>query len=71
MTNYQKVNVNITENQQQKIKQSIAAKCAAVIKFKNTDMEGDHSLFLTRNTRNSKMRKVKTGELLLKWESNN
>ena len=48
MTNYQKVNVNITENQQQKIKQSIAAKCAVTaIKFKNTDMEGDHSLFLT------------------------
>ena len=47
MTTYQKVNVNITENQQQKIKQSIAAKCAAVIKLKNTDMEGDHSLFLT------------------------
>ena len=48
MSNYQKVNVNITDNQKQKIKDSVSAKCAITsIKFRKTDLDGDHVLFLT------------------------
>ena len=48
MSNYKQVNVNITENQQNKIKESVKAKCAiASIKLRKNDLEGDHVLFLT------------------------
>ena len=48
MTNYNQVNVNITENQQEKIKESVRAKCAITsIKLRKNDLEGDHVLFLT------------------------
>ena len=48
MSNYKQVNVNITENQQQKIKESVKAKCAITsIKLRKNDLDGDHVLFLT------------------------
>ena len=48
MSNYKQVNVNITENQQEKIKESVKAKCVITsIKLKKNDLEGDHVLFLT------------------------
>ena len=48
MTNYNQVNVNITENQQEKIKESVRAKCAIIsIKLRKNDLDGDHVLFLT------------------------
>ena len=48
MTNYNQVNVNITENQQEKIKESVRAKCAITsIKLRKNDLDGDHVLFLT------------------------
>ena len=48
MSNYKQVNVNITENQQEKIKESVRAKCAITsIKLRKNDLEGDHVLFLT------------------------
>ena len=48
MSNYKQVNVNITENQQEKIKESVRAKCAITsIKLRKNDLDGDHVLFLT------------------------
>ena len=48
MSNYKQINVNITENQQQKIKESVKAKCAIKsIKLRKNDLDGDHVLFLT------------------------
>ena len=48
MSNYKQVNVNITENQQNKIRESVRAKCAVTsIKLRKNDLEGDHVLFLT------------------------
>ena len=48
MSNYNRVNVNITENQQEKIKESVRAKCAKTsIKLRKNDLEGEHVLFLT------------------------
>ena len=48
MSNYNQVNVNITENQQNKIKESVKAKCAITsIKLRKNDLDGDHVLFLT------------------------
>ena len=49
MTQYKSVNVNLTENQMQKLRQSINANCAATsIKLGNDDLDGDHTLFLTK-----------------------
>ena len=48
MSNYKQVNANITENQQEKIKESVRAKCAITsIKLRKNDLDGDHVLFLT------------------------
>ena len=48
MSNYERVEVNITENQQEKIKEAVKAKCAITsIKLRKNDLEGDHVLFLT------------------------
>ena len=48
MSNYKQVKVNITKNQQNKIKESVRAKCAITsIKLRKNDLEGDHVLFLT------------------------
>ena len=49
MTQYKSVNVNLTENQIQKLQQSINANCTATsIKLGNDDLDGDHTLFLTK-----------------------
>ena len=49
MTQYKSVNVNLNENQIQKLQQSINANCTATsIKLGNDDLDGDHTLFLTK-----------------------
>ena len=48
MANYKSTNVNLTENQIQKLRQAINANCAATsIKIGADDLDGDHTLFLT------------------------
>ena len=47
MTQYKSVNVNLTENQVQKLRQSINANCSATsLKLGNDDLDGNHTLFL-------------------------
>ena len=49
MTQYISTNVNLTENQIQKLRQSINANCAATsIKIGANDLDGDHTIFLTK-----------------------
>ena len=49
MTQYKSVNVNLTENQIQKLRQSINANCSATsLKLGRDDLEGEHNLFLTK-----------------------
>ena len=53
MTQYKSVNVNLTENQVQKLRQSINANCSATsLKLLNDDLDGDHTLFLTKTQYN-------------------
>ena len=48
MTQYKKVDVNLSENQIQKIKQAVNANCAATsIKIGVDDLDGEHAIFLT------------------------
>ena len=50
MTQYKSVNVNLSENQIQKLKHSIEANCAATsIKLGRNDLNGDHKLFVTKS----------------------
>ena len=59
MTQYKSVNVNLTENQIQKLQQSINANCTATsIKLGNDDLDGDHTLFLT-NAQYNKLQNAK------------
>ena len=59
MTQYKSVNVNLTENQIQKLRQSINANCSATsIKIGNDDLDGDHTLFLT-NAQYNKLQNAK------------
>ena len=49
MTQYKSANVNLTENQIQKLRQSINANCAATsIKIGADDLDGTHKIFLTK-----------------------
>ena len=49
MTQYKSVNVNLTENQIKKLQQSLNAnRSATSIKLGNTDLDGEHTLFLTK-----------------------
>ena len=49
MTQYKSVNVNLTENQIQKLQQSINANCSTTsIKLGRDDLDGEHTLFLTK-----------------------
>ena len=49
MTQYISANVNLTENQIQKLRQSINANCAATsIKIGANDLDGDYTIFLTK-----------------------
>ena len=48
MAQYISTNVNLTENQIQKLRQAINANCAATsIKIGVDDLDGDHTIFLT------------------------
>ena len=49
MTQYIRTNVNLTDNQVQKLRQAINANCAATsIKIGADDLDGDHTIFLTK-----------------------
>ena len=53
MTQYKSVNVNLSDNQIQKLKQAINANCAATsIKLGYNDLDGDHTIFLTNGQYN-------------------
>ena len=48
MTQYISTQVNLTENQIQKLRQAVNANCAATsIKISYDDLDGDHTIFLT------------------------
>ena len=48
MTQYKSVNVNLSENQINKIQQAVNANCAATsIKLGYDDLDGEHTIFLT------------------------
>ena len=53
MTQYKSVNVNLSENQIQKLRQAINANCTATsIKLGYNDLDGDHTIFLTNGQYN-------------------
>ena len=59
MAQYISVNVNLSENQIQKLRQAINANCAATsIKIGADDLDGDHTIFLT-NTQNKKLQNAR------------
>ena len=48
MTQYKSVNVNLSDNQINKLRQAINANCAATsIKLSYDDLDGDHTIFIT------------------------
>ena len=48
MTQYKSVNVNLSENQIEKLRQAINANCSTTsIKINADDLDGDHTIFLT------------------------
>ena len=48
MTQYKSINVNLSENQIEKLRQAINANCSATsIKINADDLDGDHTIFLT------------------------
>ena len=48
MTQYISTQINLTENQMQKLRQAVNANCAATsIKINADDLDGDHTIFLT------------------------
>ena len=53
MTQYKSVNVNLSENQINKLQQAVNANCAATsIKLNADDLDGEHTLFLTNSQYN-------------------
>ena len=53
MTQYKNVNVNLSENQINKLKQAINANCTATsIKLGYDDLDGDHTIFITNGQYN-------------------
>ena len=53
MTQYKSVNVNLSENQINKIRQAINAGCTATsIKLGYNDLDGDHTIFITNGQYN-------------------
>ena len=59
MTQYKSVDVNLTENQVQKLQQAINDNCTATsIKLGNDDLDGEHTLFLT-NAQYNKLQNAK------------
>ena len=48
MTQYISTQINLTENQMQKLRQAVNANCSATsIKINADDLDGDHTIFLT------------------------
>ena len=63
MTQYKNVNVNLSENQIQKLENSINANCAATsIKLGKNDLEGEHTLKLTNSQFNKLQRAKEQGK---------
>ena len=59
MTQYKSVNVNLSENQIQKLRQAVNANCSATsIKLSYDDLDGDHTIFLT-NAQHNKLENVR------------
>ena len=55
MTQYISTNVNLSENQIEKLRQAVNANCSATsIKLGYDDLDGDHTIFLT-NAQNNKL----------------
>ena len=53
MTQYKSVNVNLSDNQINKLRQAINANCAATsIKLGYDDLDGDHTIFITNGQYN-------------------
>ena len=53
MTQYKKVNVNLNENQINKLQQAVNANCTATsIKLSYDDLDGEHAIFLTNGQYN-------------------
>ena len=53
MTQYKSVNVNLSENQINKLRQAINVNCAATsIKLGYDDLDGDHTIFITNGQYN-------------------
>ena len=53
MTQYKSVNVNLSDNQINKLRQAINANCAATsIKLGYDDLDGDHTIFMTNGQYN-------------------
>ena len=53
MTQYRSVNVNLSDNQINKLRQAINANCAATsIKLGYDDLDGDHTIFITNGQYN-------------------
>ena len=53
MTQYKSVNVNLSENQIQKLQQAVNANCSATsIKLGYDDLDGEHTIFLTKAQHN-------------------
>ena len=53
MTQYKSVNVNLSENQINKLRQAVNANCAATsIKLGYDDLDGDHTIFITNGQYN-------------------
>ena len=53
MTQYKKVNVNLTENQINKLDRELNANCASIsLKLGKNDLDGEHILFLTNGQYN-------------------
>ena len=53
MTQYKSVNVNLSDNQINKLRQAINANCTATsIKLSHDDLDGDHTIFITNGQYN-------------------
>ena len=59
MSQYINTNVNLTENQIQKLQQAVNANCAATsIKIGADDLDGEHTIFIT-NTQHKKLQNAR------------
>ena len=59
MSQYINTNVNLTENQIQKLQQAVNANCAATsIKIGADDLDGEHTIFIT-NAQHKKLQNAR------------